>query len=96
MPSHTVRSISARERLLVSSDDARMRCSTAARWRSASAASWPCSITPAAISQITESIASGDPLGGSSSERIASGRPSEAVSGTVSASSPEPPSTTTS
>ena len=91
MPSQTTLSISLRELLRVSSDEARSRCSTAARWRAASAASWACSITPAAIAATADTISSvlragRRPSIGSSRERNASGRPSEAVSGISSAS----------
>ena len=58
MPSQTALSISARELLVVSSDETRSRCSTAARWRAASAASWPCSITLAAIAATAETTSS--------------------------------------
>ena len=92
IPSQTARSISARERLVVRSDDTRSRCSTAVRWRAASVASWACSITLAAIAATADSTSSAASLGrrpstGSSSERKASRRPSDAVSGTSSASS---------
>ena len=82
----------ARERLEVRSDETRSRCSTAARWRAASAASWACSITLATIAATADRTSSAAshgrrPSTGSSSERKASRRPSDAVSGTSSASS---------